>query len=253
MTTMLEELDELFAFEIDTEIIGKDSRVAVGKKTGEAPFRYICSLEYDKRRATGVLIGPRTVLTAGHNVHDITQGEKLRDPSHMMVIPGRNAKTHPPALPTSKAVTFIPYPGYARGTRTDLAIVHLEKALGATYGYWSRTYKSRPYDPIGTSILRGSLPLPAGTLKVNLSGYPGDKGGVSQWRAYDITVSRANGLLRYLDDTYRGHSGSPVWVRRSPDMGGRVLVGVHIGGNKKSNAAVFVDKDVLKFIIANTK
>lgn len=253
MTTMLEELDEVVSYELDSEVIGKDTRVPVGKKTGEAPFRYICSLEYDGRRATGFLIGPRTVLTAGHCVHDITQHERLRQPSHMLVIPGRNAKVHPAALPTSRALKFISYPGYVRGTRTDLAIVHLAKPLGTKYGYWTRDHTTRPYDPIGTSILQGSLPLPAGTLKVNLSGYPGDKGGVTQWRAYDVSVSRAKGLLRYLDDTYRGHSGSPVWVRRSPDRGGRVLVGVHIGGNKSSNAAVFIDKDVRRFIIANTK
>ena len=36
-------------------------------------------------------------------------------------------------------------------------------------------------------------------------------------------------MLTYLNDTCPGHSGSPVWVRRHPSMGGRVLVGVHSG------------------------
>ena len=62
-----------------------------------------------------------------------------------------------------------------------------------------------------------------------------------------------------LDGTaYPGHSGSPVWVRRHPSKGGRVLVAVHISRDDptfpdKANRAVFIDKDVRKFIVSNTK
>jgi V8-like Glu-specific endopeptidase len=77
--------------------------------------------------------------------------------------------------------------------------------------------------------------------------------GTFQYRAYDATVRRNGRTLYHVDDTYHGHSGSPVWVRRHPSMGGRVLVAVHVAGGSKANEAVLIDDEILKFIIANTK
>ena len=68
------DLEDPIVFEEDREfeiIPPQDTRVLVTKTT-DAPFRYVCNFEYDLpaigRRSicTGTLIGPRTVLTAGH-------------------------------------------------------------------------------------------------------------------------------------------------------------------------------------------
>ena len=202
------------------------------------------------------------------------------------MIPGRKGTLEP--LPATQAVRFILAPGFSGSTRTDYGITHLADPIGNTVGYWTLKTHRNPGDSVGTSIFTsGSLPMPAGKLKVNLSGYPADMPsdkkyfcrdpnrplnrcrhsqlsdkrrsalcGTYQYRAYDLSVRLAGGILHYLNDTCPGHSGSPVWVRRSPDMGGRVLVGIHIAGDDpniagKANRAVFIDATVRSFIVAN--
>jgi glutamyl endopeptidase len=238
----------------DREIIGTDDRVRV-TNTLLFPFRFICNLEYrGEPICSGTLIGPRTVLTAGHCLHGM-------EPKLLRVIPGRNGFAEP--LGASVASAFHIPSGWAPATKTDYGIINLKDPIGTRVGFWSRTYRRLRGDGSGTSISASPLPLAAGTLKVNVSGYPSDKCirrsaaskqlcGALQLRAYDKTVRLADGLLTYLDDTFPGHSGSPVWVRRHPTMGGRVLVAIHIAGMGGKNGGVRINDTVLRFIAAHT-
>ncbi|HJW92883.1 MAG TPA: trypsin-like serine protease [Thermoanaerobaculia bacterium] len=222
----------------ELEVIGRDTRVRVLDTTVE-PFRYICNLEYNGRPlCSGTLIGPRTVLTAGHCVSGF-------DAKKMRIIPGRNGTLEP--LPATRATTVIPYPRYAPATETDIGIIHLADPIGSTVGHWK-------------SILSGALPLPPDRLPVNISGYPGDKpgGGTFQWRSFNLAMRRIGRMLHHLADSYPGHSGSPVWVRRDPSLGGRILIAVHVAGDDpsvrgKANRAVLIDATVRRWIAANTK
>lgn len=264
--------------ELDEVVLGADQRQFT-KSTTKTPFRYICNLEYNfpgiGRRAmcTGLLIGPRTVLTAGHCLEGLT-------PSRMRVIPGRSSWKRPFGYSTAKR--FIMADHYSGGTATDYAIIHLRSAIGSKIGHWNVNYKKWPHDDLGSRIFN-SATLNKTKLSVNLCGYPGDKPtkskykclkpsgtpcdhtsindpsrskycGTFQYRAYNQLVRLINNkLLEYDNDTCAGHSGSPVWITLR-SHGVRILTGIHIGalpGGK--NIAVFLNKDVQKFIRKHVK
>ena len=184
-------------------------------------------------------------------------------------------------MPATRARAIRLMPGFARGTATDIGIIHLQDAIGTRMGYWSRTYRRLAWDDRGTTI--GRLPLPPGRIAVNLSGYPADKPddprfgcriprgracqnspinsrtrqrvcGTFQWRSYDQTARRNGDLLQYLNDTCPAHSGSPVWVKRDRTMGGRVMVAVHIGflTARRVNVAACLTPRVMAFVTRNT-
>jgi hypothetical protein len=171
----------------------------------------------------------------------------------MLVLAGRNGPGF--HLAAAHAVRFQLPTAHNPLTPTDYGVIQLREPIRLRVGYWTIRYSKSTIDLIGRSISARALPENVGTLKVNLSGYPGKKclkihgrtedcriQGTRQWRAYDVTVKQHAGILYNMDDTTRGMSGSPVWVRRSPDMGGRVMVAVHKEsghvGARKANAAV---------------
>lgn len=232
------ELESEFETGRESQIIGVDTRVHV-RNTRVAPYRYICHIaEGGRPLGTGTLIGPNTVLTAAHVVHG-------KDWRRLVAIPGRNAdRVRGDSRPFGTANAAGPpriAPGFTRGvTPQDYAVFYLRQPIGNTVGYWTIAHRSSPIDPLGTSISGAPLPLPPGSLRVNLSGYPRDKGFNfgnppqalrQQWRAYNRAVQERGGMLHYLNDTRGGHSGCPVWVKRSASRGGRVMVAIHSGGD----------------------
>jgi hypothetical protein len=263
MTTMLEELDEVLGYEMDFE--GPTARSSGARKATTAlplmaryrrvmkpkdvPYRYICSLQY-YGRATGVLIGPRTVLTAGRAVHH--DAGSLIDPSKMSVLPAYPALQIPDLAGVER---FIPCPKYAPYTRTDLALIHLKKSIGKNWGYWT--------EPIGLSIFDNAQPvIPLDSPTLSLAGYPSGKNKNHQYRLDNIDAlgyspfTPINGLITYLNRKLKieGHIGSPVWGVH-PKTKERIMVAIHIGRAPTDTAyrAVALDDKIVKFIIANTK
>ncbi len=253
--------------DLEAEVLGRDTRVRVPDTT-RAPFRYVCHLANRPRggggwTGTGTLIGPSTVLTAAHNL----VGAQATD---IVVTPALDGSTAPFGT-TRGGATLLWHAGFGtadEGGPRDIALLRLRDPIGARSGFWSRRYGSGRQDPVGRSI-DGRLPQGAGVLSVNISGYPVDKCGTAarptpcgttQWRTYHATVRAVGPLLHYLNDTKPGHSGSPVWVRRHPTMGGRVLLAVHVArgprnreGRVVSNVAARLTPQILQWIRQNTR
>ena len=270
----LDALDDLHNGESMFEIIPpRDSRRKVKKnQLDDAPFRYICNLvrvSDGLSRGTGTLIGARTLLTAGHNI----EGQSS---TNIKIIPARHGNDAP--LFGTAVSTSLKLPAdYVKGTGTDYGIVILDKEIGKTSGYWGFQHKRWSWDSRGTSILPGRLPFLPGNFKVNLAGYPQDlpkedpdagpcKRRISKarfmYRVYDTTVRRFRdtppGLLEYKNDTCPGMSGSPVWIKRSRWVGGRVMIAIHIRRDVPettgtANAGVLIGDDVRTFILRHIK
>jgi glutamyl endopeptidase len=242
----------------EAEVLGRDTRRRV-TNTRAAPFRYICHIGMPGglTLGTGTLVGPASVLTAAHVVHGV-------HPSRVVVTPARNGASRP--FGWSRATSYVHwFPGFVasdEGTVRDLVLVRLASQVGRRAGWWTARATRDANDDVGRSISGRALPQAAGLLRVNLSGYPRDKCGTppspvncgtTAWRTYDGTVRLRSGLLHYLNDTKVGHSGSPVWVRRHPSIGGRVLVAVHLRGGSRANAAVKLTPAMVEWIAANRR
>lgn len=204
-------------------VIGADDRVQV-TNTAAKPWNGICQLSITSRTGrqyigTGWLIAPRCVITAGHCVYLHGAGGWAKS---IEVSAGRNG----PAFP------------YGRITSTTFrAITQWTRDQNRSYDYGCIIL---PEAPRGTGAApfcfnfaaRSDAELRSQTL--NLSGYPGDKGGITQW----FHARQAKGVsaftIEYDIDTAGGQSGSPVWQYSG---GVRTAVGIHTNGSPLGNSA----------------
>lgn len=283
---------------VEQEVIPPDERQLV-RDTLAVPFRWVCSLDltFDKPypkgwrsgfgRGTGLLIGPRQVLTAAHNIYP----DGSTSPASVHAAPARNGRVDP--LGRVEAVAYsVPARTFGRhgiDRQNDFGVVTLERdiasqrhrALGdRPLGHWGWGSASLGHGTVvqalGRNFLRGK--------QVVVCGYPGDRCGTEplqlppacepDWeqpdcpeRDHATTQWIHNGTLswRYdrdplflhTADTARGQSGSPVWLKTVKDR--RYLVGIHVVPECRSDAegkrlpfrgnlAVHVDDRVLAMI-----
>jgi glutamyl endopeptidase len=228
IAAMLQQQPEL-AQTLSEVVIGTDDRVKIGNTT-LYPWRCICSLlitakDGSRWIGTGWLVGPRTLITAGHVVYMHSRGGWVRE---IEVIPGRNGSSRP--YGSCKATSFRSVKGWTVNKRRshDYGAIVLPRdcAFGTRLGYFG-------YANLSFFSLLG--------LKVNLSGYPGDKpAGTQWWHARRITFVTTRTLV-YNIDTFGGQSGSPVWRLRN---GKRHVVGIHTNGSTSGNSATRITKPV---------
>lgn len=273
--------------EFEEEVIGNDTRQQVD--TTRAPFRWICSLKVrfrdpdtfdavDFDAGTGLLVGPRHVLTAAHNVFaEITGSKGTKDKRKALLVwayPGRNGDNDFPfGKAESESIAYLPKFEGNLDVRWDYALIKLKTAIGdqtfkslgnQALGYWGSATRA-----VGTLIQPLSQAFLTGKI-VNVSGYPKSQNH-TQWVAFDsvrdvpptIKGQRVNELITYLTDTSEGQSGAPVWVF-FPSTGKRYLVAVHGGrchdaldgckpsrsARPTSNMGVVMTKDVVDQINA---
>lgn len=214
-------------------VIGRDDRIQI-RNTTAYPWRAICSLLITARDGSrwigsGWLVGNRTVMTAGHVVYMHKHGGWARN---IEVIPGRNGSSRP--YKSCVATSFRSVRGWTRKKKRSRDYGAIILPRGCNYG---RRLGYFGYANLGFFSLMG--------LKVNLSGYPGDKPrGTQWWHARRVKFVTPRTLV-YNIDSAGGQSGSPVWRLRN---GKRHVVGIHTNGSFAGNSATRITKPVFKNI-----
>ena len=193
-------------------VMGKDDRTRV-LETTKSPWRMICALEirgpFGNFSGTGWLVGPKTLITAGHCVHEIHQmggwAKTIR------VVPGRNGADRP--FGQIDAVKFTTTDVWIADQNPDYDIgcIHLPEPIGHNLGWFSIA-------SLSDIELQESL--------VNICGYPADRGGgLEQYFEANRILKVGPRRIFYDIDTFGGQSGAPVWVYQN---GSDMPIGVAI-------------------------
>lgn len=219
-------LDRL-ADEADYAVIGPhDGRTRVAD-TRAFPYSAVCFVERefgDGRftTCTAFLIGPTTLLTAGHCVASPLR-LRLGIPgvaSRVKVWPGRDGKASPYGFQWARR--WRTHPAYLKHPRpaNDIAVIELDRPFEGAPGYFATAC---PSDAELKRLRESRL--------VHVAGYPADKPAGTQWEHAERLDRIDAARIRYSVDTCPGHSGSPVWILPGP--GKRpVVIGVHTAGPK---------------------
>ena len=180
-------------------IIGPDDRTPV-LEPQTYPWRMIAALDITGpnggvARGTGFMVGPTTMLTAGHCVYDPRMGGWAQSIS---VQPGRDGDSRPFGSPQLREMaTLVGWLDIA-DARYDCGFLEFDEPVGRHTGWFSMAVL--PHARLS------AFPL------VNLCGYPADRAGDHQWYSGGRFVHIDPHRLYYDSDTFGGHSGGPVWI-----------------------------------------
>ncbi len=210
-------------------VIGTDDRVQI-TNTKQVPWRRIVHLLITagngrKFLGSAAVVGPRTLITAGHCVYMASQGGFVRE---IQCSPGRNGDQKPYGTMNASRVWTVRGWTVHKHPDCDYAAIILPRPLSAQDIGW-----------FGFANL-GDIELMSSRL--NMSGYPGDKPMGTQWFHGRVAKSVTARRIFYDIDSMGGQSGSPVWLKR-PD-GKRYMVGIHTTGAPTGNSAVRINQQV---------
>ena len=204
----------------------KDERTRI-VDADDAPWRMICSLSIKGPWAdllgTGWLVGPKTIVTAGHCV--FSSKEMGGWATSITVKPSVDAGT-PVPFTAVEATQFRTLDVWKNTLDADFDIgaILLDQPLGDTLGFFQ--VASMTDDQLKDRL-------------VNISGYPADPGnGEQQWWAKNRIKSLTPRRIFYDVDTTGGQSGAPVFILDDP-AAAPTVVGIHaygIGGTPESIA-----------------
>lgn len=201
-------------------VIGTDDRKRI-YTTEEYPFRMICKLSMSfpgqpTYAGTGALISKNMILTAAHNVYDMGMGA-----AHTITAaPGQaDFGIIPHGQFNVKKVFFPEAYKTDHGVPNDYACLLLDEDVGDEVGYFGMMGPS-------DNLLRNSI--------LQLSGYPGDKGGMQLWHHYSAPSDFNETTLMYKADTYGGNSGGPIYTYEDGQDDGRpTIFGIHTYGAER--------------------
>jgi len=170
-------------------IIGADNRYQITNTT-TYPYSAIVHVTSSIGGCTGWLIGNNTVATAGHCVYGNSGWA-----TNVRVYPGRNGSSTPYGSCGYTRLYTVNGWTSSRSPEYDYGAIKLNCTIGNSTGWFGFRWQS--------ASLTGQPSY--------ISGYPGDKPYGTQWRSNDYIRITETRRLFYANDTYGGHSGSPVW------------------------------------------
>ncbi len=210
---------------IPESVIGVDTRTKVDPydaAVSSYPARATAMISFKQGSSsylcTGWMISPNTIATAGHCVH--SGGSSGVWSSSVVVYPGYG-KTNSPVAPygscTAKRLYSVSAWIASANSEYDYGAIKLNCTVGNTVGWFG--LKSN--QGVGTPTI--------------ITGYPGDKPSVDQWTSSDVVRSVPNvRKLYYMNDTYGGMSGSPIWYDDGTN-GAPWAIGIHAYGGSVSS------------------
>jgi V8-like Glu-specific endopeptidase len=238
----VEVLESVILPDDDREFIGAGNnvldpwrRVAYLEATGQPGSP--CSGEY-VCRCTGFLIGPSTVITAGHCVYNTDPTNGLGGWAvYVRVAPGEDGAAVPP----------LDEPFGFQVEATDLWTTTGWLDGDAEYDYGAVVVDHAFTGLAGPFFAYANIA--AVGIEPRLSGYPGDKPNFQQWWDDDTVTNVAPRIVSYEMDTASGQSGSPVWY---PSTGADpTVLAIHTRGvsspacNATDNCGTRVEETVI--------
>lgn len=178
-------------------VIVPDGRTLVGN-TSKFPNRAIANLVMTfpggDYICTGWFIGPDTLATAGHCVFD---PDSKQFASAITVYPGRSGNT----LPYGQAQAIQLFTNNCWVTKQDPKCdyggIKINKNKGNQTGWLGFGWTGNNNELLNR--------------KLSVRGYPGDKGGTTQWTMKGPIKVVTNKQIGYPIDTAGGQSGSPIF------------------------------------------
>lgn len=192
-------------------VIDDDNRYKITNTTS-SPYYGIVFLKMvhengDSYTGTGYMVSSNTLLTAGHNLYE--PGNPIKT---ITAYPGRNGSSY--NISSTAKTHYIDEKYTGSGYTWDYGIVVLNSNLGNTTG-WLGLHAA------GTaSSLNGK--------SISVTGYPGDKPYATMWKDNGTISSASTYTFKHNADTYRGHSGSPVYFYSTTY--GYQSTGIHVSG-----------------------
>jgi len=238
--------------------------------TTAVPYRWVCMLRATETNSnsrryglgTGVLIGPRHVLTAAHVLANWEKpGETVG--SRLTVQLGRNGQYKP--FESEEILGWQVHPQWVAKhgerrylqTKYDYGLVTLKKDVsrwkhqflgGCELSYWGAQGVCGARSEVGVS------PAQIMGQEAQVTGYPGDLPKYTLWSGSgSITFDSYHKVILHTANTSGGQSGGPVWFMRN---GVPCLAGIHSAPGTRlqdargritrtNNRAALISPDVL--------